>query len=243
MADVIYDQSMRAPGIALATALALGCGFHPQKLPVEAGVTFAAHLEHAGIVFDRLPGAGQAIAKPPSGFRLPGSPAFFLERDGKRTAAFWLPEPSTVDVRAGDSTSALLLGQVTPDWDDGNIWFTLRREDATPLHTETFVREWVGATAALSRATRSNLDVRGSYRAPVRDASGVDAGWIRVRIGPYLDAPRIYDGVLPADVAPELTAAAVLALSSEIDWIEAHTLDVYRGSTDVPRGVSPGLGH
>lgn len=239
--DVKYRRRMRAPGTALATALVLGCAFHPRTLPVEAGVTFAAHLEHAGIVFDRLPGAGQAIAKPPSGFRLPGRPAFFLERDGTRVAAFWLPEPSTVDVRAGDSTSAPQLGRVTPDWDDDAIRLTLRREDAKPLRTEVFAREWTGgATAALSRATRSTLDVRGSYRAPVRDASGAAAGWFRVRIGPYLDAPRIYDGVLPADVSPELTAAAVLALSSEIDWIEAHTLDVYRGSTDVPRGVSPG---
>jgi len=235
---------MRAPGIVLATAVVLaGCG-GTLRLPVEPGVTFAAHLEHVGIVFDRLPGAaGQAIAKPPSGFRLPGAPAFFLERDGKRSAAFWLPEPSTVDVRASDASSGLLLGQVTPDWDDSQIRLTLRREDGQPLHTEVFAREWTaGATAALSRTARSNLDVRGSYRAQVRDAFGTDAGWIRVRIGPYLDAPRMYDGVLPADVTPELTAATVLALSSEIDWIEAHTLDVYRGSTDVPRGISPGLG-
>ena len=235
---MVYDRRMRVLRLAVAFVLAAGCGFGTRTLPVDAGVTFAAHLEHAGIVFDRLPGSGHAIAKPRSGFRLPDSPAFFLERDGKPGAAFWLPEPSTVEVRATDASSALLIGQVTPDWDDGAIRLTLRREDAKPLHTEPFAREGPGATTALSRAIQSNIDVRGFYRARLRDASGGDAGWVRVRIGPYLDAPRMYDGVLPADVAPEVTVAVVLALSSEIDWIENHALDVYRGSTDVPRGVS-----
>jgi hypothetical protein len=35
--------------------------------------------------------------------------------------------------------------------------------------------------------------------------------------------------VLPEAVAPGLAAAAALALDTEIDWIESHSLDAYRG--------------
>ncbi len=239
---VVYERDMRGARVVLTLLLAAGCGFGNRKVAVESGVTFAAHIEHEGIVFDRYPGGGHAIAKPRSGFRLPGSPAFVLERDGTRAAAFWLPAPSTVEVRATDESSAMLIGEVIPDWDDDAIRLTLRRGDAAPLHTETFAREWGGATAALSRSTRSNLDLRGSYRARLRDASGTDVGWLRVRVGPFLDAPRIYDGVLPGDVVPEVTVATVLALSSELDWIETHTLDVNRGTSDGPRGLSTPMG-
>ena len=35
--------------------------------------------------------------------------------------------------------------------------------------------------------------------------------------------------MLPPTVDPALSAAAAVALDAEIDWIEAHALDVYRG--------------
>src|SRR2546422_5589549 len=38
------------------------------------------------------------------------------------------------------------------------------------------------------------------------------------------------EGVVPAAVDPALSAAAAVALDAEIDWIEAHALDVYRGN-------------
>ena len=73
------------------------------------------------------------------------------------------------------------------------------------------------------------IDVRGTYQAALRDAKGAPVGWLRVRVGPYLPAPRIFEGVVPAAVDPALSAAAAVALDAEIDWIEAHALDVYRG--------------
>src|SRR5512140_3788387 len=83
---MVYDRRVRVLRLAVALVLSTGCGFGTRTVPVDAGVTFAAHLEHAGIVFDRLPGVGHAIAKPRSGFRTPGAPAFFLVRDGKSGA-------------------------------------------------------------------------------------------------------------------------------------------------------------
>jgi len=35
--------------------------------------------------------------------------------------------------------------------------------------------------------------------------------------------------VVPAAVDPAVSAAAAVALDAEIDWIEAHALDIYRG--------------
>src|SRR5436853_27601 len=82
----------------------------------------------------------------------------------------------------------------------------------------------------LSRIAQTSVDVRGTYRAVVRNAQGGEVGWLRVKISPYQESPRIYDGVLPSDVAPGTAAAIAVALCSEIDWIENHTLDVNRGT-------------
>ena len=49
-----------------------------------------------------------------------------------------------------------------------------------------------------------------------------------MKISPYQESPRIYDGVLPRDFSPGVAAALAVALSSEIDWIESHSLDVNR---------------
>jgi hypothetical protein len=53
---------------------------------------------------------------------------------------------------------------------------------------------------------------------------------------------RLYDGLLPAAVGPGLAAAAAVALGSELDWIEDHALDVYRGSSGGPVRESIPLG-
>jgi hypothetical protein len=57
-----------------------------------------------------------------------------------------------------------------------------------------------------------------------------------------MESPRIYDGVLPSDVGPGVAAATAVALSSEIDWIESHTFDVYRGTGGGPLQESVPLG-
>ena len=94
----------------------------------------------------------------------------------------------------------------------------------------------------LSRNAQTVLDVRGTYRAALRDAKGGETGWLRVKVTPYAESPRIYDGVLPAEVGPGLAAATAVALGSEIDWIENHALNVYRGTSGGPLRESVPMG-
>jgi hypothetical protein len=103
-----------------------------------------------------------------------------------------------------------------------------------PLRSDVFARQQGGSPATLTRAAQTVLDVRGVYEAPVRDPHGKQVGWLRVRVSPYQAAPRIYEATLPGNVSPVLAAGAVAALDAEIDWIEAHTVNVYRGTGSGP---------
>ena len=214
----------------LVLVAAVGCAFHPPHVPVDPDVTFAAHEEHGRVVVDRLPGDGAAVATPPGWLRRPGGATFVLRRDGETISALWLGAPGEVEVRASPSRSAPLLGTVDASRDDGAIRLSLRPAGGAALRTDVLERTSPGGgPAVLTRTAQTDLDVRGTYRAEVRDAAGKPAGWLRVRIGPYQPAPRIYDGVLPSGFPPGLAVAAAIAVGSEVDWIEAHAIDVYRG--------------
>jgi len=220
-------------GAALVALLASsGCRLASRPtVPIETGVNFAAHREHARIVIDRLPDGAGGVVEPPGWFRWGGAPTFVLTRDGQTTAGLWLTAPATVQVRSARSPTAPIVAAVDPSWDDNAIWLTLRPADGAPLRTSTFERTVTGGgPPVLSRIAQTSIDVRGTYRAVVRNAQGGEVGWLRVKISPYQESPRIYDGVLPSDVAPGAAAAIAVALCSEIDWIETHTLDVNRGT-------------
>ena len=66
---------------------------------------------------------------------------------------------------------------------------------------------------------------------------------LRVRISPYQTAPRIYEAALPTTIPPPLAAATAAALDAEVDWIESHATNVYRGTGDGPLERSVPLGH
>src|SRR5437773_1457569 len=181
------------------------------------------------LVVDRL-GPGRAgELQPPRWVRLPGDPTFVLEADGERIAALWVLGQRVV-VRRAPAEDAPVLGEIDPAWDAGAIRLVIRATDGSSFRTDAFARK-VADTGpdALTRASQTVIDVRGTYQAALRDAKGAPVGWLRVRVGPYLPAPRIFEGVVPAAVDPALSAAAAVALDAEIDWIEAHALDVYRG--------------
>ena len=81
--------------------------------------------------------------------------------------------------------------------------------------------------SVLSRNALTLLDVEGTYRATVFDEHDQPVGWWEVEVvEPF--RPRVFSGSLPG-TSPAAEAGLMLALNSEIDWIENHVLDVWRG--------------
>ncbi len=226
-------MARRIPGWLLAV-LSLGCASLHRPVPVDPEVTFAAHQEHAGLAIDRLARGRSGELRPAGWLRGPGDPAFVLVADGQRIAALW-PTGDRVVVRASTSREAPLVGDVGSSWDGGSIRLALHPAGGPAFRTDPFAREGGGTgPATLTRAAETVIDVRGTYRATLRDPGGTAVGWLRTRISPYQEASRIFDGVLPAAIQPELAAAAATALNVEIDWIEDHAINVYRGSSGGP---------
>ena len=216
--------------IALAAVMILACATMGRHVEVDPDATFAAHQEHNGLAVDRFERGRSGRLAPAGWLRLPGAPTFVLDVEGERVAAVWLAGSEAV-VRRTVSEASPLVGDVTPTWDDGAVRLTLRPSGAPAFRTDVFGRKSSGSGfTSLTRVAQTVLDVRGTWEATVRDASGVAAGWMRVRISPYQPAPRIFDAVLPAGLPPELATAAAASLSAEVDWIEDHALNVYRGS-------------
>jgi hypothetical protein len=128
-----------------------------------------------------------------------------------------------VDVRPGWSRQAVRFAVAT---DAGHFWLG------------PFQRVGAGAgLTMLSRAAQTNLDLRGVYRAPIVDMKGAQRGWFEVLV-PSPDAPRVFQGRLPA-ASPAFGPALVVALGSELDWIDLHVIDVYRGIGGRGRGAAP----
>jgi len=67
----------------------------------------------------------------------------------------------------------------------------------------------------------------------VRDRAGRQVGWLRLRVGGN-DAHVVCEGALPPDVDEAMTAATLLALASEVDWIENHVRGVSRPPVERP---------
>jgi hypothetical protein len=221
---------MRRSRLVAATVFALGCAALQHTVAVDPEATFAAHREHAGMVIDRLGRDGSGTLAPAGWFRRPGDPTFVLRADGAEVAAYWLSGRRVV-VRRTAEEGAPAVGEIDPAWDDGGaIRLSLTGAEGSALRTDAFARQMADTgPATLTRASQTVIDVRGTYRATLRDGQGAPVGWLRVRVGPYLPAPRIFDGALPAAVDPALAVGAAVALDAEIDWIESHTVDVYRG--------------
>jgi hypothetical protein len=216
--------------VVLAALMTIGCVTLHRPVEVDPDATFAAHQEHAGLAIDRFERGRSGRLGPAAVLRLPGTPTFVLEVEGEKVAFVWLAGSEAV-VRRTPADTSPLVGTVTPGWDENAIRLTLRPADGTALKTDVFAHKSSGAgPEALARTAQTVLDVRGTWEASVRDSKGAAVGWMRVRIGPYLPAPRIFEAMLPSGLPPELVTAAAAALGAEIDWIEDHAQNVYRGS-------------
>ena len=212
---------------SLSLAVACGCGV--RAVPLDSDATFAMHQESRTFVVDRPRSGPPAVVTAAEWLRTPGDPAWALRQNGEPRAAFWLDGNAGTTARAGLLASDRPLGAVRPTWDDNAIRLHLEPPDGPPIASDVFARtESSGGSPVLTRDAQTILDVRGRYLAALRDATGAEVGWLRLRIGPYEPAPRIYEAKLPAGVSEGLAVAAVLSLASEIDWIEGNTQNVYQ---------------
>ncbi len=209
----------------------IGCAPGLQAIPVDAGVDFAAHAAHRGLVVDEMPGASPAVLVPAGWQSWTGGPRFLLQAHDQTIAALWFPEPDQMIVRQTADRHAPLIGEVDAAWKHGAIRLTLKPANGAPFQTGAFDRiDGRMATAALGPQVYTVLDVRGVYRAELHDARGGPAGWLRVQISPHQAATHIYDGVLPASLNGPLATAAVAILDSDVTYIEDHAVNVYLGN-------------
>jgi hypothetical protein len=209
----------------------VGCAPSLHAIPVDPAVDFAAHVEHRGMVIDEMPGASPAVLVPAGWRYLTGGPRFLLQAHDKTLAAIWFPNPGQMIVRQTADPHSTLVGEIDATWDHGAICLALTPAGGSAFQTGEFDRiDGRFATAALSSQAQSLLDMRGTYRAPVRDAQGVPVGWLRVRISPYQAAGRIYDGDLPTALNGPLATAAVALVDADVDVIEGHALNPYLGN-------------
>ncbi len=214
--------------VLTSLSLAVGCGVGTRAIPLDSDATFAMHEENRTFVVDRPRSGTPAVVTAAEWLRLPGAPAWALRRNGETLAAFWIDGNAGTTARAGLLASDRPLGQVRPTWDDNAIRLHLEPPGGEPIVSDVFARtEGGGGPPVLTRDVQTILDLRGRYQASLRDATGVEVGWMRLRIGPYQAAARIYEAKLPAGVSEELAVAAVISLASELDWIEANTQNLY----------------
>lgn len=207
-----------APLLLAFGVLGYGCGRLRVTLPVDAGITFAAHRAADGFVIDRTSAGATGRLEARGRLHQPDAPHLALVVGDAPPIGLWIVGRSRVFVRAGTSTLAPRAGEILSAWDEGAIRLTLYPASGPPLTTDTFRTRGPGPARSLAR---TDGDPSGSYRAVLRDGAGVEVGWLRVELGTTSDA-RVYDAVLPAAVDDGLAAAAVVALDAELGWIEDH---------------------
>jgi hypothetical protein len=217
--------------LAILTSLSLVivCGCGTRAIPLQSDASFGMHQENRTFVVDRPQSSPPAVVSAAEWLRTPGAPAWALRRNGAPLVAYWIDGDAATTARAGLQASDKPLGDVRPSWDDNAIRLELEPPGGQPIRSDVFARaETEGGTPVLTRAAQTILDVRGRYQAALRDATGAEVGWLRLRIGPYEPAARIYEAQLPPGVSDDLAVAAVISLASELDWIEGHTQNVYQ---------------
>jgi len=218
--------------VAILTGLFTVAGYVVplHAVAIDPNVDFSAHLEHRGLVVDQAHGGEPAVLVP-VGSLFSSGPDFLLQAGGKTLAALWVTDPGHVTVRRTEDPSSPLIGTVAATWDHDAIRLTMKPADGPALQTGRFHRiDGPSLPAVLGAQASTVLDLRGMYRAEIRDTNGDTTGWLRVRISPYQGARRIYDASLPASVQEPLAAAAVVLVNSDVSYTRSRAVDVYLGN-------------
>ena len=175
--------------VLTSLSLAVVCGCGVRAVPLDSDATFAMHQENRTFVMDRPRSGAPAVVTAAEWLRLPGDPAWALRRNEQTRAAYWIDGNAGTTARAGLRSSDRPLGDVRPTWDDNAIRLHIEPSGGQPVVSDVFAAtENGGGPAVLTRDTQTILDVRGRYQAALRDATGVQVGWMRLRIGPYQPA-------------------------------------------------------
>jgi hypothetical protein len=212
----------------LAGTLLAGGAAPLRAMAVDPDADFAAHLEHRGMVIDRMEGNESAVLKPDGSWF---SNRYLLRSDGKTIAALRFKDPDHITVRQSADPTAPVVGRVEGTWDNGALRLTLQPADGPAYTLGRFHRiDYTSRPALLgSTSTSTILGVRGLYRAELRDAHGNTVGWLRLRITSPEGGTHIYDGSLPASLDGPLATAAVELVDADVDRLERDVIDVYQG--------------
>jgi hypothetical protein len=212
----------------LAGCLA-ACALHEPPLPealIDPDATFVAHAVHGGYVVDRS-GEVPLTRVDARGVLGRSGPTFVVRGEEGAIAGIWLEATAFTVARQGLRDTAPLMVEARPGWSNQAVRFAVAT-DAGHFWLGPFERVSAGAgMTMLSRTAQTNLDVRGVYRATIVDMKGTPRGWFEVRV-PSPDTPRVFQGRLP-EASPAFGPSLMVALGSELDWIDLHVIDVYRG--------------
>ena len=215
---------MRLLTICAAIVLAAGCvRYDTQPLPpFDPAATFVAHSVNGGLAIDRIAGG------PKGSVQGRDAGLFVVTAGDTPIAVIRITSIATIVGRTQGGEDAPPTLWVTPSWTPEGIRLAVTSPTGT-LHTTSFVRiDARSGLQTLSRMGQATLDVRGEFRAEVLDAGGTRRGWFTVRV-PGPDESRLFSSDMPG-AAAAVGPAMALALVSELDWIDDHLIDVYRGT-------------
>jgi hypothetical protein len=214
--------------VLAASLLGVGCGVDARPIPVDPGLTFAAHKVHGGLVVDRMRNGDTGELEPEGGWSSFTNPEFALHLDGAGGDRR-LVGTGPVVVHRGTTDEGPVSGRVEPSWDDQAIRLTLRPASGPPLTSDVFTRVDIGGgMEELTRNAQDSIDLRGSYQAALRDPAGKEVGWLRIHVGPSYAMMATCEGVLPPTVGEGMAIAAAETLDTEISWIGSHLRGVSR---------------
>jgi len=224
--------------IAIVVAIAAACVRAPEPLPpgsLDPDATFALHAVHGGYAIDRSLGGGGGVVTAVS--RGLGASRFVVrDDDGHAVAVIELVAPAATRV---GTPAGSFVAVVDPSWDDQMVRLAVRIDDGAVVRSGIFTRvDGNAGASAIRRSVPASVDVRGTFRSELRDPGGHVVGWLQVRSWPP-SSPRLFQGALPRGLPVAVGPALAVALASELDWIDDHTLDVYRGG-DGRRGTGRG---